>query len=340
MVNKGKLIFFLLMCLFMSLMVTSSLGAVDISLTEIADSLVIYVTGQKGASLHHRIFIEIRLPRAIMAAMVGAALSLGGALTQAYFRNPIVEPGLLGTSSGAAFGAALYFVFGSALPQFAGSFILPIMACMGAGLSSVMVVGLTKATTLESSSVVNMLLIAIAVNSIFLSGVGFLSYIAKDPQARSITFWSMGNLSGTNWQNLMLVTTVVMVSLVASMRLAKSLNAMVMGARDAAMMGINVKKLEWWVLLINVIMISVVTSFVGIIAFVGLITPHFARLLRGSNQRDILLLSAMLGALFLMWADFLSRMIVRPAELPIGILTSFVGGPVLIYLLRKKAYIF
>ncbi len=315
-------------------------GAVNISIGEMVSGLNKYFTHPESMSLNERIFMDIRLPRALLCLVVGASLAVGGALMQALFRNPIVEPGLVGTSSGAAFGSALYFVLGATFKFNAGEWTLPIAACAGAVFSTFLVFFLSQSRDTGKSSIVSLLLTGIAINALFMSGVGFLSYIARDPQARSITFWGLGTLSGANWHSVIIVGISTVVCLIIALRHSKQLNALMIGEEEAQFLGVRIKRLKFNVLLVNVVMIAVATAFVGIISFVGLIVPHFIRMLNGSDNRLLIRHSALLGAILLSAADFTARMLLRPAELPIGIVTSAVGVPVFIILLRRKNYFF
>lgn len=296
------------------------------------------ITGITDQTLNERIFIQIRLPRVIMSILVGASLAVGGVLTQALFRNPIVEPGLIGTSSGAAFGAAFYFVLGSLLKFNIGEWTLPLAACLGALLSTTLVFRLSK--TSEKNSVFSLLLTGIAINALFYSGIGFLSYIARDPQARSITFWNLGTLSGSNWHSVIISGFFSIACIIASFPYAKKLNTLILGEEEAAYLGINIKKLKQHVIIINVIMISVSTAFVGVISFIGLIVPHLLRIINGSDNRFLVSNSILLGAILLNLSDLIARTIFSPAELPIGIVTAIIGVPVFITLLRQKNYFF
>jgi iron complex transport system permease protein len=315
-------------------------GAVSISIDEIFSALRKYFQGDTGMSLNERIFMDLRLPRALLCIAVGASLAVGGALMQALFRNPIVEPGLVGTSSGAAFGAALYFVLGATFKFNTGEWTLPLAASAGAVLSTLLVFVLSQSKQTGKSSIVVLLLTGIAINALFMSGVGFLSYIARDPQARSITFWGMGTLSGANWHSVLIVGLSSLSGILLAARFAKQLNALMMGEDEAMFLGVNISRLKWVVLSINVVMVAVAAAFVGVISFVGLIVPHLLRMLHGSDNRLLIRNSAVAGAIFLTLADLTARMVVRPAELPIGIVTSVVGVPVFIYLLRRKNYFF
>jgi iron complex transport system permease protein len=330
----------LITVLFITVLFSMRYGAVDLSLKEIFSSLQSYFSNNQNMPLNERIFLEIRLPRAILCVTVGASLAVGGTLMQALFRNPIVEPGLVGTSSGAAFGSALYFVLGALFDYHAGEWTLPIAACAGGFLSTALVFIFSQSRETGKSSIVSLLLTGIAINALFMSGVGFLSYIARDPQARSITFWGMGTLSGANWHSVIIIGTSCVGCIALALRYAKHLNALMMGETEAQFIGTDIKQLKRKVLLINVIMVAVATAFVGVISFVGLIVPHLLRIMNGSDNRFLIINSALLGAIILSIADLIARMLLIPAELPIGIVTSVVGVPVFIFLLRKKNYLF
>lgn len=315
-------------------------GALQITTDEIFSALQKYRQLNADMALNERIFMDIRLPRALLCVFVGAALAVGGALLQGLFRNPIIEPGMVGTSSGAAFGSALYFVLGASMPFFTGEWALPITACLGAVLATVLVFMLSTSNTTGKSSIIALLLTGIAINALFMSGVGFLSYTARDPQARSITFWGLGTFSGANWHSVWMVGSTTVVCVFVSMRFGKQLNAMMMGEEEAMYMGVHTKRLKTGVLTVNVVMVAVATAFVGIISFLGLIVPHLVRMVGGSDHRLLMRNAVPAGALFMCITDLVARVVVSPAELPISIVSSVVGVPVFIYLLKRKNYFF
>jgi iron complex transport system permease protein len=315
-------------------------GAIDFSVTEIARAFTTVVSGSSTPTLDQRIFLELRLPRAILCLLVGASLGVGGTLMQALFRNPIVEPGLVGTSSGAAFGSALFFVLGGVLHIGTSLWSLPIAACVGGIISTYLVFLLARSREDGRASIVMLLLTGLAVNALFMSAIGFLSYIARDPQARSITFWSLGTLSGASWTAVGIVAFSTIVGSLIALRYAKQLNALMIGEEEATYLGVNVNRLKWIILSVNVIIVAVATAFTGVISFVGLVVPHILRMIGGADNRFLILGSALTGATLLSLADLIARVSVRPAELPIGIVTSAVGVPVFIFLLRRRQYVF
>jgi iron complex transport system permease protein len=312
-------------------------GAVSVSLTDIASSLQHAFNGKEPANIYEAVFLQLRLPRVLLCAFTGAILAVSGVLMQGLFRNPIVEPGLVGTSSGAAFGASIIFVLSSymspGVKSYMGTFLLPVVAFLGALAATYVVYTLAKRA--GKVSILSLLLIGIAVNAMCLSGTGFMSYIARDPQARSITFWNLGTFSGASWLQVILVGAVGSFIFIFSLRDAKALNALLLGEDEAGFLGVDIEKLKRKIMLLNTAMVAVVTSFVGVIAFMGLIVPHVVRLLIGSDNRRLLPASAILGATLLTLADLTARLLLSPAEMPIGIITSFVGAPVFILLLKR-----
>src|SRR3954466_859005 len=315
-------------------------GAIDFSVQAIWRALYSLLPNQPAPTLDQRIFLELRLPRAVLCLLVGASLGVGGALMQALFRNPIVEPGLVGTSSGAAFGSALFFVLGGVLHIGESIWSLPLAACLGGIASTYLVFILARSHEDGRASIVMLLLTGMAINALFMSAIGFLSYIARDPQARSITFWSLGTLSGASWIAVQVVAVSTVGGTAIAMTYAKQLNALMIGEEEAMYLGVNVNRLKWIILSINVVIVAVATAFTGVISFVGLIVPHILRMMRGADNRFLILGSAFMGATLLSVADLIARLSLRPAELPIGIVTSVVGVPVFLYLLRKRQYVF
>lgn len=312
-------------------------GAVEILPGEMFSALKHYFSGKPGATIYENVFLQLRLPRVLLCALSGAALSVSGVLMQGLFRNPIVEPGLAGTSAGAAFGASLVFVLAVNLPPdfkaYTGPLLVPLFAFAGALLATWLVYTLSK--SYDRIAVVSLLLMGIAVNALGLSGTGFMSYIARDPQARSITFWNLGTFSGASWLQVWIVAGVSVVIFWLIRRDARALNALLLGEEEAGYLGVDTVKLKRRIMILNTALVAVVTAFAGVISFMGLIVPHVLRLLIGSDNRRLLPAAVLAGALLLTIADMGARLLLAPAEIPIGIITSLVGAPVFIILLKK-----
>ncbi|HEY2865792.1 MAG TPA: iron ABC transporter permease [Pyrinomonadaceae bacterium] len=338
--GKSSLLLILAVAMLVVFAASIRFGAIDFSINDIVSAFTSLLPGHAETTLDQRIFLELRLPRAILCMLVGASLSVGGTLMQALFRNPIVEPGLVGTSSGAAFGSAIFFVIGGMLNIGSSLYSLPVAACLGGIISTYLVFMLARSRDDGRTSIVMLLLTGLAINALFMSAIGFLSYIARDPQARSITFWSLGTLSGASWAAVQIVGVSTIGGTALAMTYAKQLNALMIGEEEAMYLGVNVNRLKWIILSINVVIVAVATAFTGVISFVGLIVPHILRMLRGADNRFLILGSALMGAALLSVADLIARLALRPAELPIGIVTSVVGVPVFLYLLRRRQYVF
>lgn len=312
-------------------------GAVPILPRTMLLALQHFFQGKQPSTIYEAVFLQLRLPRVLLCAITGAILSVSGVLMQGLFRNPIVEPGLVGTSSGAAFGASIVFVLSASFsPQFksiTGPLLVPMVAFLGALLATYIVYTLAKSA--KRVSIMTLLLTGIAVNAVCMSGTGFMSYIARDPQARSITFWNLGTFSGASWFQVVVVGIVATAMFMLSFRYSKQLNLLLLGEEEATYLGVETDKLKRRIMLLNTAMVSVATAFVGVISFMGLVVPHLLRLLIGSDNKKLLPASMLLGAALLTLADLCARLLLAPAELPIGIITALIGAPIFILLLKK-----
>lgn len=328
--------------LLVTLVISARVGAVDLSYGKIFSFIgngLGFHTGIPANTIEEQVFWKIRLPRVILCGFVGAALSVSGALMQALFRNPIVEPGLVGTSSGAAFGAAFVFVMGKSIAgsyaETIGPWLLPIFAFLGGFLATIAVYRLSN--IFGKTSVNTMILAGIAVNALANGGTGFFSYIARDPQARSITFWNLGTLTGADWSGVLLVGASTTIGIFICLRYGKALNALLLGDEEARYLGVDTEKIKKRVLLLNIFMVAIATSITGVISFLGLIVPHILRMIKSSDNRFLMIGSALLGAILLNLADMTARVLVAPSEFPIGIITAFVGAPVFLIILINNS---
>jgi iron complex transport system permease protein len=289
-------------------------------------------------ALGRSVFFQLRLPRVMMSGLTGAVLGVSGTLMQGLFRNPIVEPGLAGTSAGAALGAAMVFVLGSgsalAFTTIAGALAVPLLAFAGAFAATMLVYRISS--SFGKVNVFTLLLAGIAVNAVCGAGTGFLSYIARDPQARNITFWNLGTFTTADWRGVGLVLVCFVLCFAWSLRSGKALNALMLGEDEAALLGIDPERLILRLLLVNTVMVAAATAMVGVIAFVGLVVPHVLRMLRSSDYTFLLPASALLGALSMEVIDVIARLIIPPAELPVGIITAIIGAPVFLWILLRE----
>jgi len=312
-------------------------GSVHIRLQDMFSGLKHAFNGQDPANIHEAVFIQLRLPRVILCGITGAILAVSGVLMQGLFRNPIVEPGLIGTSAGAGLGASVVFVlapgFSPAVKEWAGTLLTPILAFIGAMASTIIVYSIAR--NAKRISIMSLLLVGIAMNAVCLSGINFLAYTARDSQARSITFWNMGNFSGASWLQVVVVGIAAAVVFIISFNYSKQLNTLLLGEEEATYLGVDPNKLKRNILLLNTIMVSVATAFVGVIAFMGLIVPHMLRLMIGSDNKRLLPASMLLGSALLICADTFGRLVLAPAEVSVGIITSLIGAPIFIILLKR-----
>ena len=281
------------------------------------------------------VLIELRIPRILMAILTGAALAISGASLQGLFKNPLASPDLIGITSGAVLFAALTIVFGSTvmplLPPFFRYALLSIMAFIGALLTMVFVYKM--ATSNGKTHILILLLSGVAISALTGAVTGFLTYLSTEEELRNLTFWSLGSLAGANWWKVALVFIVVSIGSVLLLKKGKTLNALMLGEKEAAHLGFDIEKTKRHIIVIVALMVGCVVAFNGTIGFVGLVVPYILRFVFSSNYHILLPLSMLLGAVILLIADTVSRIIVIPAELPIGILTAIMGAPVFISIL-------
>jgi iron complex transport system permease protein len=281
--------------------------------------------------------LDIRLPRVLLALLIGAALAQAGAALQGLVRNPLAEPGLVGISSGAALAAASITVLAPPLfDVIPARLVLPAVTFIGGAAAAALVLRLARidGTTRPGA----LLLAGLALNAIAGAGIGLFTQLASDQALRSLTFWMFGSLGKAGWPELAVAAPMLLAAIVLIPREAGALNAMLLGEPEAGHLGVDVEALKRRLTLLIVLAAAASVALAGIIAFVGLVVPHLVRLWRGPDHRELLPLSALLGALLLILADTASRTLLAPAELPIGILTALVGGPFfLALLLRHRA---
>lgn len=276
---------------------------------------------------------SLRLPRSIFGMIVGSTMAVAGAMMQGLFRNPLADPGLIGVSSGAALGAAVVIVLGISLPLFP-TVTLPVFAFAGGVIATIIVMRLSMSN--GKTNIGNMLLAGIAINAIAGSGTGLLVYIANDEQLRSLTFWTMGSLGSASWENTPFLIGLALLPALMGLTLGKTLNAFLLGENEAMLLGVSVEKIKYLIIFLVCLIIGTCVSLTGMIGFIGLVVPHLCRMIFGPNNSKVLIGSLFLGATLLLCADLISRTIVSPAELPIGIVTSLVGGPFFLWLLFQR----
>lgn len=283
------------------------------------------------------VLFKIRLPRIVMAILMGSAFAVSGTCLQGMFKNPLATPNLIGVTSGASLFAAVAIVLGSKirtyLPDVVNYSLISIMAFIGAILTMSFVYRMS--TSKRKTNVVIMLLAGVAVSALAGAITGFLTYLTDDEQLRDLTFWTLGSLGGATWLKNGILAVVIFISFLFLLDKGKALNAMMLGEEDAAHLGIPVEKVKKRIIILTALMVGTCVAFAGAIGFVGLIVPYILRMLFKSNYHLILPLSAVVGSILLLIADTISRTIVAPSEMPIGILTAFIGAPIFVAILIR-----
>ncbi|WP_371928367.1 FecCD family ABC transporter permease [Oceanicola sp. 502str15] len=306
--------------------------------TSLLTALGQVLTGGEVGAREALILFDIRLPRLAMGLLVGAALAVSGAVMQGLFRNPLADPGLVGVSAGAGLGAIAAIVLGGLLPlalQSAfGFYLVPVAAFVGGWLSTLLLYRI--ATSGGRTSVAVMLLAGIALGALTGAVSGLLVYMADDAQLRDLTFWGLGSLAGATWGKIAVAGPLIALALAASPFLARGLNALALGEAPAAHLGIPVQRMKNAAILSVAGATGAAVAVSGGIGFVGIVVPHLLRLVIGPDHRYLLPASALLGASLLIGADMISRMVIAPAELPIGIVTATLGGPFFLWILLRN----
>ncbi|TRZ52977.1 MAG: iron ABC transporter permease [Dehalococcoidia bacterium] len=278
------------------------------------------------------IILEVRLPRVILAGLVGGALALAGATYQGLFRNPLADPYLIGVAQGASLGAVVGFLLPSTWHGM-GFGIIPLLAFIGALVSTAIVYSLARVG--KTLPVTPLILAGVALGALLSSIVSYL-IISSGEKMHGIIFWLMGSFSLSQWSEVGVVLPYMVVGVVVILLYARSLNVMQLDEEQAQQLGVNVEKLKLVLLAAATLITAAAVSFVGTIGFVGIIIPHAVRMIWGPDHRFLLPLSLLSGAIFLILTDVIARTILAPTEIPIGVITAIVGAPFFLYLLRRR----
>lgn len=335
----------LIAALIFSIIYTISIGSTDISFRSVFGIMKDHLF-QNGRELEggrwemrfFQIVWNIRLPRVLFSVLCGAGLAICGAVMQALVLNPIADPYVLGISSGASAGAAWALLM--PLPFFGGQYQTTVMAFLGAMFSAFIVYYMAKKAGGGRLQPVTMLLSGTAVNAVMSAVTSYLIFRAKSPESIAAVYnWQMGSLAAAQWKTLMLPAVGTVGGVIVFTVCGSRFNMMMMGDEDAAAMGLRVKWFRTLMFLVTSVVVASLVSVTGIIGFVGLVVPHVVRLIaRTSDNRLVIPLSALLGSIYLVWADALARSAFGAAELPLGIITAFVGAPFFMFLMIKNGY--
>jgi iron complex transport system permease protein len=321
--------------LIFSISIAVSVGSISIPLTHVwgiishhlhlADIEPTWSRGQAA------IVWQVRLPRALLAAMVGAGLALVGAALQAVTRNPLSDPHLLGISSGAAFGAVLALLHTG---LFLGALTVPLFAFIGALLAASIVLLILSNTTDVSAN--RLILTGVAVSFILMGLANGLIFLGDPKASHTAVFWMLGGLGLATWDMLAWPLIILVGASIWFLSISNTLNAIMVGDETALTLGISPRKNRIYVFIVSSLITGIMVAFSGIIGFVGLIIPHISRLIIGGNNVKVIPASMLIGAIFLVWADILARTLIQPEDLPIGIITGLVGGGFFLWLLNRS----
>lgn len=347
-INKTKLqnLILLVFGMLLSLLIvlSLSLGAYHIPFAQtisiLGDQVGLKIS---NASIQEsNVLLQIRFPRVIMATLVGGGLGIAGASLQGMFRNPLVEPGLIGVSSGSALFAVMFMVFipTTTLFQPLQQVGLPLFAFIG-GFTHVM--GVYKLSKNQGKTDAGTLILAgVAINALAGALIGLVLFFADDTALRSFTFWSLGDLGGSVWNKIPISFVFIAIPSILILFQHQALNALALGEQEAFHMGVHVQKVKFQLLIYSALIVGTGVSMVGMVGFVGLVVPHLIRILFGADHRLVLPGSFLLGAVLMNFADLIARIIVIPAEMPIGVITALIGAPFFIWLIfnlnKSKSY--
>jgi iron complex transport system permease protein len=331
--SAGRLIGVLAMLLPVVALLSLTVGTVSISWVEALRA----VAGSSSTTQIDTILFDIRLPRILLAIFVGAVLATTGAVMQGLFRNPLADPSLIGVSSGASVGASLMIVSAGGFIQggaLVGISLVSIGAFVGGFTATLLVYRL--ATSGMGTSVTTMLLAGIAIGALAGALNSLLSYFSDNDMLRQISLWQMGNLSGASWLKVSIMGVVTILLMGLFPRDSRALNALLLGESEARHLGINVQRVKRRLIVLTALGVGVSVAVAGLVGFVGLIMPHIIRLMIGPDHRWLIPASGLAGAILLVVADSLARVVVIPAELPTGILTAILGAPFFVALLLQQ----
>jgi iron complex transport system permease protein len=337
-IKKKKTIFVILLVIYASMaVIATSMGAANITSYKVLNAILgkipfiaQYIDGDVSKTDSLIIFM-VRMPRIIMASLVGIGLSVVGASFQSLFKNPMADPYVLGISSGAALGAALAIVL--KIPSPAASLsIITISAFAFAVVTTILVYYIAQVR--GKVTTINLLLAGCAI-SFLISSIISIIMVFNQEEVNKIVFWMMGSFNASSWNNICIVAPIVLIGTIVIYFFYRDFNLMLTGEDNAKSLGTNTEMLKKLIILISSMIIAVSVAFSGIIGFVGFLVPHMVRIVFGPNNKALIPFSALGGAVFLLFADTISRTIAVPAELPVGAVTALIGAPYFIYLLIK-----
>lgn len=330
----------MLIILFCSIILAVSIGTVKLEISDVVGVIAYKILGKGDANLYgvgpiHDVVWLMRLPRTLLAVLVGIGLSLVGIIMQAIVKNPLADPYILGISSGASLGATAGVLLG--IGALFGSNGVSVCAFIGAFAISILVQAISNIGGRANST--KLLLSGMALSSVCSAFSSAIVYFASNLEGiKTISFWTMGSLAGANWDILGLLTPIIIIGTVFFITQSRILNLMLLGDEVAVTLGRDLHRFRMVYLLVSSLVVGVIVYASGMIGFVGLLIPHVTRILCGTDHKRLIPTACLMGAILLVWSDLLSRVIIPNNELPIGILISMIGAPFFVYMMIRRTY--
>jgi iron complex transport system permease protein len=338
--TAGQLTTFATVLLGASVVLSLSIGSTGITLTALPRVLAAMITGHSDPSIAREqlVLVDIRLPRLLLGLFVGSALAVSGAMMQGMFRNPLADPGLVGVSSGAALAAVATIALGNGIAapwaKTFGVYALPISAFLGGVATTwVLVMIVSRQGQLATST---LLLAGIALGALSTALMGLIAFASDDRELRDLTLWMLGSLSGASWPKVAAITPFALLVLLVLPRLIRALNGLLLGEAEAFHSGIDVERIKKLIVITTAAAVGAAVAVAGIVGFVGIVVPHVVRILAGPDHRVVLPSSALLGGSLVLIADVFARMVLRPAELPLGVVMAIIGAPIFLHMVVRR----
>lgn len=318
-----------------------AIGPTGISFESLPSAIQAALFGntESEAVQNRLVLLDLRLPRTLLGMFVGAALAVAGAIMQGMFRNPLADPALVGLSSGAALAAVATIALGDGIARIwvdaLGIYALPVSAFLGCLITTILLLGI--AGRKGQLMIATLLLAGIAIAALAQAAIGLIAYASDDRELRDLTLWTLGSLTGASWDKVLACLPFAVLLAAALPGTVRMLNGLLLGEAEAFHLGINVERAKIILVGLTAIAVGSAVAAAGVIGFVGIIVPHFVRLIAGPDHRILLPASALVGATILLIADIVARTLLQPAELPIGIIMAFIGAPVFLHMLLRRA---
>lgn len=327
--------------LFAAAIASLAIGPTGISFESLPSAIqaAFFGNADSEAAQNRLVLLDLRLPRTLLGMFVGGALAVAGAIMQGMFRNPLADPALVGLSSGAALAAVATIALGDSYAKIwvdaLGIYALPVSAFLGCLITTTLLLGI--AGRKGQLMIATLLLAGIAIAALAQAAIGLIAYASDDRELRDLTLWTLGSLTGASWDKVLACLPFALVLVAALPGTVRMLNGLLLGEAEAYHLGINVERAKLILVGLTAIAIGSAVAAAGVIGFVGIIVPHFVRLIAGPDHRILLPASALVGATILLIADIVARTLLQPAELPIGIIMAFIGAPVFLHMLLRRA---